>query len=62
MKLFEDSPEGFYWVQIDLKESLYFAAEYVIAVHIFKDWRHCTDPMDILYYGSFAFPVPICSL
>ena len=38
-KLFRDSPEGYYWVQVDLKDSLQFTAEHIFAVHIFKDWR-----------------------
>ena len=49
-KLFWDSSEGFYWVQIDLKESLLFAAKYVISIHIFKDWRHYTDPKQRIAY------------
>ena len=33
-----------------MKESLHFAVEPIIAIHIFEDWRHCTDPMQ-----SFAY-------
>ena len=43
-RLFWDSLEGFYSVQVDLKDSLWFAAEHVLAVYIFKDWRQYTDP------------------
>ena len=33
-----------------MKESLHFAAEHVIAVYIFENWRHCTDPMQRIAY------------
>ena len=33
-----------------MKESLHFAAEHVIAIHIFKDWRHCTNPTQKIAY------------
>ena len=31
-------------MQIDLRDSLKFTAEHVIAVHILADWRLCNDP------------------
>ena len=33
-----------------MKDSLRFTAEHVIAIHIFKDWRQCTDPMQRIAY------------
>ena len=43
-KLFRELDAGFYWVQLDLRDSVQFAAEHVIAVHIMKDWKLCDDP------------------
>ena len=37
-------------MQVDLKDSLQFAAEYVFAVHIFKDWRQYTESIQKIAY------------
>ena len=43
-KLFCELPVGFYWVQLDLRDSVTFTAEHVVAVHIMTDWRLCENP------------------
>ena len=43
-KLFRELDVGFYWVQVDLRDSVQFTVEHVIAVHIIKDWKLCHDP------------------
>ena len=43
-KLFRELDAGFYWAQLDLRDSAQFAAEHVIAVRIVKDWKLCDDP------------------
>jgi len=43
-KLFRELDVGFYWVQLDLRDSAQFTAEHVIAVHVIKDWKLCDDP------------------
>ena len=43
-KLFRDLGVGYYWVQLDLRDSVKFTTEHVIAVHILADWKLCTDP------------------
>ena len=37
IKLFQEHPIGFYWVQADLKDILNFAADHVISVQIVQD-------------------------
>ena len=43
-KLFRDSPEEFYWVQLDLKKSLPIAAKHVCVVHILKIGNNALTP------------------
>ena len=44
IKLFRECPVGFYWVQVDLKQSINIAADHVVAVQIVQDWKQCTFP------------------
>ena len=49
-KLFCELPVGFYWVQLDLRDSVAFTAEHVVAVHIIKDWKLCENPDENVSY------------
>ena len=42
-KLFRELKVSYYWVQLDLRDSLPVVAEHAVAVHIMKDWELFKD-------------------
>ena len=43
-KLFRELEIGFYWVQLDLRDSVQLVVDHVVAMHIFRDWKLSDDP------------------
>ena len=42
--MFRELVVGFYWAQLDLRDSAQFTAEHAIVVHIIEDWKVHDDP------------------